>query len=169
MKKRLPVSQDFGRTYRLPQKRSLFALFVSLQSRGRKWPCAHDLVHFPLDQLESRKASHRVGIACGDLLSLLPRSSADNVNTELAIGRRTREENFSAFMLLFHPDQMLVQGDSPLFARFHRTSKHQVPHDYLPTNFAFSICGLTRDSICKAQNYTQGYDCTGRVSRTFSR
>jgi hypothetical protein len=30
-----------------------------------------------------------------------------------------REENFSGFMLLSHPDQMLIQGHGPLFARFH--------------------------------------------------
>src|SRR5436190_784491 len=34
-------------------------------------------------------------------------------------------------MLLFHPNQMLVQTHRPFFTRFYRSLKNQIPHHYL--------------------------------------
>src|SRR5438094_10621933 len=34
-------------------------------------------------------------------------------------------------MLLFHPNQMLVQTHRPFFTRFYRSPKNQIPHHYL--------------------------------------
>ena len=72
MKQRSTASHSVERSHRPPDEQSFFGrLFVSLQTRRRKWSRAHDLVHFPLDQVESGKAGRRIRIAGGDFLRFL--------------------------------------------------------------------------------------------------
>src|ERR1043166_6200688 len=104
---------------------------MRLQFRGGKRPNAEDLVHFPLDDLESGKPGLRIGIAGGDALGLLARRRANHVNAELAVGARPGEKDATALMLLFHPDKMLVESHGPLLARPHRPAQDEIPHGNL--------------------------------------
>jgi len=58
-------------------------------------PRAHDLMHFPLEQIEGAKARRRVRIAGGDFLRFVFGSGADDVDAVLPVRGRTGEKNFT--------------------------------------------------------------------------
>src|SRR5512135_812875 len=86
---------------------------------------AHDLMHLPFEQVESGKTRGRIRIAGGDLFGLRSVAAANHVDAVLAIRRRPGKKNLARFMLLLHPDQMLIQSDRPLLARLDWPAQNQ--------------------------------------------
>src|SRR4051812_32132734 len=98
------------------------------QSSGGEGAGAHDLMNLPFDQIEGREAGSRVRIARGDALRLITGRRSDEIHAELAVGRRTREDDAARLVLLFHPDEVLVEADGPLVAGLHRAALREKPH-----------------------------------------
>src|SRR5947208_3929742 len=106
-------------------------LVVAAQFRRRERAHAHDLVKFPFEEIEGTESRCCIWITGRDFLGLVLGIGTYYINTEFPISRGTREENRSGFMLLFHPNQMLVQTHRPFFTGFYRSPKNQIPHHYL--------------------------------------
>jgi hypothetical protein len=78
-------------------------LFVAAQFRRRERAHAQDLVNFPFEEIEGTESRCGIWITGRDFLG----------------------------MLLFHPNQMLVQTHRPFFPGLYRSPKNQIPHHYL--------------------------------------
>ena len=76
---------------------------------GREWAGAEDLVDLPFDQVERAVAGGGEGVGGGDALGFGSRSCANQIDTELTVGGRSREDDRTILVLLAHPGEMLIQ------------------------------------------------------------
>jgi len=97
---------------------------VSAQFGRRKSPDAHDLVDFPFEKIKSAKTGGGVRVALRYLVRFLFGTGSYDVHAQLSVCRRSIKKYSSRLVLLFHPNEMLIQIDGPFFTRFYRTSKN---------------------------------------------
>jgi hypothetical protein len=84
----------------------------------------HDLMHLPFKQFEGGESRRCVGIARREFFRFVSVCGANYVDTVFTIAGRTGKKNFSSFVLLLHPDEMLIQCDRPLLPRLYRPAQN---------------------------------------------
>ncbi len=87
------------------------------QFSGAKRSDTKELMDLPLKEVKCAKAGCCIWIAGRDLLGFLARPGPDHVYPQLAVGGRSLEEYSPSVVLLFHPDQVLVETNGPLLSR----------------------------------------------------
>jgi hypothetical protein len=103
-------------------------LFVPAQFGFGERSGAENLMNLPFEEIESAKACFCVRIACGDAFGFFFGAGADDVHSKLPICRGAGKKYPPGVVLLFHPDEVLVETHRPLSARPDRSALNEIPH-----------------------------------------